>query len=160
MEHNCDCNTCANACTFKPGWFRPGEVEKVAEHLGTTVPELFAKSLMVDWLDPCEETKGEEVFLLSPAIVEGTPGSEFGGDPKGTCVFFTADRKCSIYEVRPFECREYLHDQTPEEASPCHMAVGASWADHQQQIKDLLGRDPESEPYYASGGLLGSLFGF
>ena len=33
MEHNCECETCRNACSFKPGWFKPGQAEKVAEHL-------------------------------------------------------------------------------------------------------------------------------
>lgn len=155
MEHNCQCDACKNACSFKPGWFKPGQVEKVAEFFNTPLKELFDTKLMVDWYtDPDEE----DVFLLSPAVVGGQAGSEFPGDPKGRCVFLTEDRKCGIYEVRPFECAEYIHETRSSEVEERHAAVAQTWKPHQEQIVELLGRKPQTEVYL--GGFPGGLFSF
>jgi Fe-S-cluster containining protein len=132
----------------------PGQAEKVATHLNIPLKELFDTKLMVDW----HENTGEDgnVFLLSPAVVDGTPGSEFPGDPRGQCVFLTEDRKCGIYEVRPFECSEYIHETPRSEVDERHDSIGSAWAQHQGQIIELLGREPVSETY--QGGLFGGLF--
>ena len=154
MEHNCQCDSCKNACSFKPGWFMPGQAEKVAAHLNISLKELFDTKLMVDWYQDYDNDR--DVFLLSPAVVDGSPGSEFPGDPKGKCVFLTAEGKCGIYEVRPFECAEYIHETPRSEIDERHEAISKAWSDYQDQITELLGREPVSETY--QGGLFGGLF--
>lgn len=145
----CSCSTCQKACTHKPGWFAPGEAEAVATHLGLTLEQLFKQHLMVDWHDDVDGVSGD-VFLLSPAVDDETPGEEFPGDPRGRCVFYK-DGKCSIHAVKPKECREYVHGDSSTTVRIRHEVIAAEWVEHQQQIKDLLGRKPISSEFYGSG---------
>ena len=134
---DCTCQHCQSLCKHKPGWFAPGEAEKVADFMGVSLPDFFRDSLAVDWWqgDP-------DIFLLSPAVVGGDSGEEFPADPRGVCVFFKEGR-CSIHVVKPRECRLAHHDR--EEEGGVHKDTGLLWKDSQQQIVDLLGREPYAE---------------
>jgi Fe-S-cluster containining protein len=145
------CSTCVAACYRKPGWFIPGEVERVADHLGVSVEELFRTRLGVDWHD--DHPSRRDVFVLAPATTTMTPGEEYPGDPTGRCVFLTDDDRCGIHEVKPYECREYWCDAP--DVNRLHLAAADAWVEHQQQIRDLLGDEPYAAPY--DGGLLGML---
>ncbi len=134
------CQDCRDGCTRKPGWFLPGEVEAAAEFMGMTLPEFFKAYLAVDWW----EDFPNDIFVLSPAICGEEPGTEFPGDPHGTCVFYEGER-CRIHPVKPAECRE--HWCGDKGSSGIHHDVAQAWADHQGQIAGLLGREPESEAY-------------
>jgi Fe-S-cluster containining protein len=152
------CDQCVSACLVKPGWFLPGEAERVAEHLGLTLEELFETKLAVDWW---EDTGEGDIFLLSPAIHGELPGTEFPATPNGKCVFLTEDGKCSIHEVKPHECRQYWCGEEEEGAFKRHRETALAWLDHQDQPAELLGREPEKEE--SLGGLfswlgLGSLY--
>jgi len=109
-RESCDCRTCQDACTRKPGWFLPGEAEIAAESLGMTLPEFFAKYL-----------------------------------------FFEGGR-CRIHLVKPHECRVEWHGDHADGYS--HEAVAMAWKEHQGQVTELLGREPEAAPW-RGGGLLG-----
>ncbi len=150
-RESCTCQSCRSACTEKPGWFLPGEAEIAAESLRLSLQEFFAKYLAVDWWegDP-------DIFLLSPAVQGGDTGTEFPGDPRGTCVFFEEGR-CRIHAAKPHECRMEWHGDQGESYS--HEATAMAWKDHQGQVTELLGREPEASPYYGGGlfGLLGSM---
>ena len=65
-KESCTCSSCQRACTFKPGWFLPGEAEQTATYLGIPSQQLFAEKLAVDWW----EGDAGPVFVLSPAILE------------------------------------------------------------------------------------------
>ena len=148
---SCSCESCCSACTCKPGWFNPGEAEKAADLLGVPLEELFKTRLAVDWWT----NDYDETFLLSPSVKGGTPGEEFGEDPRGECVFYE-DGKCSIYDARPHECREYMHGDSKEVVADRHEAIAQRWKDHQAEIEDLLGEPPYAEPF-CGGGILGML---
>lgn len=152
---SCKCTHCQGACAHKPGWFLPGEAEKVADHLGLSLEELFETRLMVDWLiaDP-------DIFLLSPAIVESVPGREFPANPNGTCTFFK-DGLCEIHPVRPMECALYRHDVSYEDSVDAHEDIALQWntGESMDQIESLLGREPRSEAYGISA-MLGVLCEF
>jgi Fe-S-cluster containining protein len=148
----CTCADCTSACTFKPGWFMPGEAERAAEHLGTTLAELFRTKLGVDWWDDPDR----DIFLLAPAVTAMDPGEEYPGNPKGTCVFFVEGR-CSIHEVKTFECREYHHDDAGQAVADRHRATGHAWDGHHEQIVELLGREPWAAPY-EGGSIFDRLF--
>src|ERR1043165_1407966 len=135
---DCSCQACVNACSYKPGWFLPGEAEKVAEHKGVSLEALFKNSLAVDWWDDFDE---DDVFLLAPAIRDSEAGTEYPSEPRGVCVFLKGGR-CDIHTVKPFECREYLHGESHEENHQRHRTVMEAWRDKQGQIKTLLGREP------------------
>ena len=150
-KDSCECEGCQNACRLNPGWFMPGEAEQTAAHLGISLEELFKQHLGVNWYVGDEDT-----FVLAPAITSMDAGGEYPGDPRGTCVFFKEGR-CQIQGAKPFECREYLHDQTKEDVSKRHKEVAETWntPEHQQQIVRLLGREPEAESFSIFDMLLG-----
>lgn len=133
---DCACKDCREACTYKPGWFVPGQVEKVAEYLYVPLATLFKKKLMVDWWVDTPNN----VFVLSPAIVGGAPGHEFPGNPRGKCVFYKKGR-CEIHAVKPRECREAHHERAPDDL---HKQMADKWRSKraQAQIRKLLGREP------------------
>jgi Fe-S-cluster containining protein len=145
------CQYCRGGCTRKPGWFLPGEAETAAAFMGMTLEEFFRAYLAVDWWQD-----EPDIFLLSPAIQGEETGTEFPGDPRGTCVFYENER-CAIHPVKPAECRDlWCGDRAP---SSIHRDTATAWTEHQGQITELLGREPESESYDDGGifGLLGLL---
>jgi Fe-S-cluster containining protein len=148
-RESCTCDGCQRACKAKPGWFLPGEAEKAAALTGMSLQEFFDAHLAVDWW---EVDGGGDAFVLSPAVVGAKPGSEFPGNPNGTCVFFQGGR-CRIHAAKPAECRALWHDGLP---GGLHEEVAMAWKDRQGQLSELLGREPESESY-GIGGLLGML---
>lgn len=143
----CTCHKCQAACATKPGWFLPGEAEKAADFLNLPLPEFFASKLGVDWW----ERWGGDIFLLAPAVKGHPPGREYPGNPRGECIFYK-DGRCEIYPARPHECREYMHDDTPEAVASRHQGVAKAWEPHQGQIASLLGRKPESEVWMGGEG--------
>lgn len=150
------CAKCQSACTYKPGWFLPGEAEKVAEYLGMSMETLFAEWLGVDWW----EGSDLPTFVLSPAMTTHPSGTEFPGDPRGACVFYK-DGRCSIHPVKPFECRTYWCGM--KDGHTYHRETAQAWGSNQAQIEQLLGRVPVSKPFEGGdltlGMLLGVLFG-
>lgn len=55
----------------------------------------------------------QEVFIHSPAVVGGQPGTMFPGARGGRCVFYR-DGQCAIHAVKPWECAEYAHGDSEE----------------------------------------------
>lgn len=138
-KSSCKCHICQGACRRKPGWYKPGEIEKSAELLGLTTKEFFDQYVMVDYWCSDEENK-EPVFVLSPAFA-GSGGGMAPFDPKGACSLFK-DGNCKIHGAKPFECSEYIHTCTMEEVGVAHKSCMEAWRDHQGQIEELLGRKP------------------
>lgn len=92
---SCRCDSCRQTCRVKPGFCAPGDVERIAGHVGVEDVRQFA----VDNFDACDGLTipfGNEKFVV-PVIV-----------PKqredGRCVFLTADERCSVHPVKPFGC--------------------------------------------------------
>lgn len=151
------CSYCREGCTIKPGWFLPGEAEAAASLMGLTLPEFFARFLAVDWW-VADYRIGRDTFVLSPAVRGNDAGTEFPGDPRGTCVFYR-DERCQIHEAKPHECRErWCGERTP---GTTHEDVARAWSEYQGQIAELLGREPMAEAFGDDGilGMFGSVFG-
>lgn len=132
------CATCQSGCTSKPGWFLPGEAERAAEFMGLTVDEFFRQYLAVDWWED-----SPNIFLLSPAVKEASPGSEFPGDPRGECVFYRHGR-CQIHPAKPHECRVQWCGAV---SGSVHRDTAMAWKGHQGQVSALLGREPEAKKF-------------
>ena len=88
------CTQCGNCCTGPPGyvWFDDDEAEAIAAHLGLEVGEFrrrHARSLFGRW----------------------TLDERCNGDGLYDCVFLERDDEgkagCSIYPVRPSQCRSW-----------------------------------------------------
>lgn len=138
----CACGTCQQACRNTPGWFRPGEAEKAAKLLKMPMKRFFTRYLGVNWW-----VGGRDVFVLAPALVDRMkPGAEYPANPKGTCVFLTTEGKCQIHAAKPYECA-HGNPCTPDDFADYEKErrkTVALWRKEQPQIRELLGRKPES----------------
>src|SRR5687768_387063 len=107
---NFTCTQCGNCCTGGPGfvWVTREEIVRVAEHLGITPEEMverycrkvdgqfsFKERVMPDGGHDC-------VFLTTEAVRKRPPAGA-GGDEQ---VVYRR-RGCSIYSVRPLQCRTW-----------------------------------------------------
>lgn len=138
---DCNCLQCQAACQRKPGWFAPGEAERVGVYLGMSLPELFQHYLMVDWF---ERTNANPIFVLSPAIKGHTAGSEFPANPQGECVFYE-NGQCRIHPVKPEECRGVMACKSQHGPPwPLRLAIRWNSATDQRQIRQLLTREPKT----------------
>lgn len=149
---DCKCKECKGACEYKPGWFTPGQVEKVAEFLDISLQDLFNTKLGIDWWVGGFSDDDKDTFILAPAILGMGSGNEYPADPRGQCVFYK-NGLCSIHLVKPFECAEY--DHTHNQVGGRHESVARKWKDHQSQIVKLLEREPESMEFGGIFGMLG-----
>lgn len=145
---DCKCESCKGACANKPGWFLPGEAEKLADHLGVSFEEVFNTKLSVDWYEG-GTSFDHDVYVLSPNVLGGRPGEEFGANPRGICVFFV-NGECSIHAVKPFECKELYHTDELLEIKNRHRFVAEQWDNETSrgQIETLLGREPQPSAYF------------
>ena len=81
------CLGCGRCCRGEPGaiYFTTPEAERVAEYLGISLMELRRKFVTMRWGQP-----------------------SFRERPNGDCVFYSpAEARCSIYPVRPTQCRMF-----------------------------------------------------
>lgn len=123
---SCECKDCRAACQNSPGWFMPGGVRALANHLNLDVPTLFAKFLGVGVTAMPDGTQRHGV--MPHKLRDGKkPGGVWTLEElatPGRCVFF--DRgKCAIYPVRPYECARVMHDRQREGIRLRHHIVRA-----------------------------------
>lgn len=81
-----ECTGCGGCCTGAPGfiWVTEEEIETIADHLGLSTDQFSKKYVRV----------AEGKYSLKET------------QPNNDCVFLK-DKKCSIYEVRPIQCRTF-----------------------------------------------------
>jgi len=84
-----DCLDCANCCTVMSPTYKKSDVKRIAKHLGMSFEQYFDKYLYKDEI-------GDYMNRKTP------------------CQFLKADKKCSIYPVRPMDCRGFPHTQNKE----------------------------------------------
>ena len=78
-----------------PTGFRSSDVQRIAKHLGVEPEEFAAKHLEKDEF-------GELLLKTVP------------------CPFLGSDNRCTIYEVRPQDCRDFPHTHKKEFSSRTH----------------------------------------
>ena len=81
-----DCGQCANCCKTMTPTYTKADVKRIAAHVGMTEKEYWKKYLEVD------ENKD--------IVNRKTP-----------CHFLDKDNRCTIYAVRPADCRTFPHTQ-------------------------------------------------
>ena len=92
------CTQCGHCCTGEPGyvWVTDLEVERIAKYLG----------------EPADEVRAVYTRTVSG---DRTLRERANGD----CVFWEADRGCTVYPVRPTQCRTWpfweSNTATPED---------------------------------------------
>jgi len=149
-RQSCTCQNCVNDCKYRPGWFLPGEAEKVAEFLGMNLQELFNTKLGVDyWVGTPRGPILSNILLLAPATATMTPGTMYGFSPIGQCVFLKKDR-CLIHPVKPYECKMAFHEHVEGEPNR-HLEVAHAWdkPEHQSAIERLFNGRPNNINVFA-----------
>jgi len=159
---NCTCKKCISDCEKRPGWFRPGEMPRLARYSKMPIDELFRKYLIADFWS---EEK-EDIYVLSPVkdfdrikseeeqemLTMHRQHNELMGrdcDRPGSraswgyafihapCIFLENGR-CRIYVARPFECAISRHDEG-ESASNIRELIAGEWK-KTKLIDELLRR--------------------
>ena len=100
------CTGCGNCCTGAPGavWVEDEEIERIAEHLGKSV--------------------GEVRLMHTRPWRNRVTLTEFAN---GDCTFFDGNtRRCSIYPVRPTQCRTWPFWQS-------NLATEHDWTETQKE---------------------------
>jgi len=141
---SCNCQSCRDACKFKPGWLKFGDEKKIAAHLKISVRKLFNDYLILDHI---KNDDGTYYFVLSPCPVHLQPGSIMPLTNTGRCIFLTKDEQCQIHEVSPLECQLSIHDLEDQQAGKNHLDIAKTWDNEEAQlfIKDLYGSKPVVE---------------
>jgi Fe-S-cluster containining protein len=80
-----DCTTCANCCKSMTPTFTKADIKRVASHLQIGQQEFIARYLEKD-------DEGKDWV-----------------NRKRPCQFLGADNLCTIYEVRPYDCKGFPH---------------------------------------------------
>lgn len=136
-QKSCQCPKCSEACSYKPGWFLPGEAEKAAEFMKMHIKDFFKKYLAIDWWNG--KNPGEETFVIAPALKGRPTGEEYPSIPTGVCIFFI-NKMCAIHWAKPFECQMFWHGD--KGAKDRHKQVAEAWEGHKNEIIQILGRGP------------------
>ncbi|MFN8294954.1 MAG: YkgJ family cysteine cluster protein [Chitinophagales bacterium] len=79
-----NCLDCANCCKTTPALVTNEDINRISKHLNISVQQFIDNYV----------TKDED----GDTILNKTP-----------CTFLNTDNKCSIYDVRPFACKDYPH---------------------------------------------------
>ena len=79
-----DCLQCANCCKTTPALVSNEDINRISRHLHISAKDFMARYVVKD-------DDGDTVLNKIP------------------CTFLGTDNKCSIYEVRPFACKDYPH---------------------------------------------------
>jgi len=121
MSKSCKCEICQSACRNKPGWYKPDQVKKVMEYFEVKhIKDLLGKDkFAIDWW---VEKEGD-ILVLAPNI-KGNDWIEYPNWPTGECVFFTGGL-CTIHEIKPFECADYIHNEVGKENR--HKEISELW---------------------------------
>lgn len=119
----CACADCVSCCRKQPGALAPGDLERIAQHLGKPLDEV--KPLF--WASP-----GPLVGNLATGrkwrIGSITP--RYVVDQK-RCIFLDNQDRCSIHAVAPAGCSIFDVHMTAEEARP-----RSTWLAREQMRED------------------------
>jgi Fe-S-cluster containining protein len=135
---SCACKQCVKCCYRQPGSLVPGDLQRIAAHLGET-PEEAKKHF---WASPGALVKdlstGQTIRIgtITPRRV------------KGKCVFLDANDRCTIHEVAPAGCRYFDTHMDARQAMPRSIAMATSQQDPDYQaLRDTLTYAQSYRPY-------------
>lgn len=121
---HCNCTKCQKSCMNKPGWFLPWQVKDLLKHFGVkNIREMLGENqLAIDWWNGwCED----DILILAPNI-KSNMNIQYPKSPSGKCVFFEHG-KCTIYEIRPFECADGLCMDSEDKCQKRHEYIAKQW---------------------------------
>ncbi len=99
LGHNC--KQCGHCCSLGSGFLVGDDIKKIARFMKITEKELAEKYL--------DEKELFNTRLSRPKLITQ-------GKPYGRCIFLK-DKRCSIHQVKPFQCRVGNCNENGEELS-------------------------------------------
>jgi Fe-S-cluster containining protein len=120
---SCACYQCTDCCKRQPGSLAPGDMERIAAHLGKTLDEV--KPMF--WASPGPMV-GNAVTGRRWYIGSITPRYD---KRKKRCVFLDDDDRCTIHAVAPAGCAIFDTHMGVAEAYP-----RSQWLAHEQSRPD------------------------
>jgi Fe-S-cluster containining protein len=109
----CDCAKCCVGCRTMPGSLIPGDVERIADHLGVTGDDAiveFAKKHFCAGFSIVGVKEGKSV---TPMLVRTISPQQ---RPDGSCVFLGPNHQCTVHPVSPYNCSHFDAHMPDEEA--------------------------------------------
>ncbi len=124
---SCDCKDCVAACLNSPGWFMPGGVKALANHMNLDIPTLFQKYLAVGVTAMPDGSQRHGVMPHKMRDGKKPGGVWTLGElaQPGRCIFFDRGR-CTVHPVRPYECARMIHDRKKDSIKLRHLII-KSW---------------------------------
>lgn len=134
----CTCEYCVGACHNVPGWFMPGQVEKLAKRAKLSLLDYFTKFLVLEyWVNG-----DSNIYVLTPSKSWQTPGTKAKWNSAyhpGKCIFLDDKDRCSIHKFKPFECAKL--DCSKVYSNPRRriaLVWKKFWVTNEQLLEDLL----------------------
>lgn len=139
------CQGCGYCCADKEGdiFIFPEEIPAIVVHLGITIREF------VDRYTGVVRTTYEDLRVDALVIKQR--------EPNGRCVFLEEDGSCTIYPVRPFQCRgfpfwqmnvEFSEDWEETKAQCPGIDQPGGHYFSRKEISDLLKKERQLENQY------------
>ena len=101
----CDCAACSRHCLTQPGMLAVGDLQRIAKRLGTDAAGKFVPSR-----GALARVRSTRALVRIPTI---TPARK----PDGSCIFLTAEGRCSIHDIAPAGCAFFDSHMLDEEAN-------------------------------------------
>ena len=138
----CACQQCQQCCRVQPGYLIPGDMERIAAHLGKTVDDI--KPLF--WASPggvVMNNQTQRQFRI------GTITPRYDRRKKA-CIFLSEDGQCQIHTVSPFGCAFFDTHQTRTEGM-ARSTWGLQEVLESPEYKALRATLPFAESYKPKG---------
>lgn len=121
---SCGCDACTSCCQEQPGSLAPGDLERIAAHLGKPVQDILHRF----WASPgallMDRTTGE-MYRQGTITPKRTNN--------GRCTFLTNEGLCAIHPVAPAGCALFDTHMSAAEAQPRSQWLAKAQSDPEYQ---------------------------
>ena len=150
---SCTCDSCVACCEKLPGWLIPSDIRRLAWFQGLDDPrQLFDTILAWDyWCGNFDDQGGEgDIWVPIPINASVGPGEvmSWGAPMRGesSCQLLV-ERRCSIHEAKPFECRDSYGSCRPGPHGWRRRRIARAWnRPAARRFTAYLRRGEETEP--------------
>lgn len=127
----CSCDKCVSSCYHKPGWFLPEQIKDFANYFKIDIKNLLGEYVILE--------KYKSSYVALPKTTN-SQSSIFLIGHHGQCSFLK-NGKCSIHDVKPFECKNAMHYDTVRDDKERQKQIGEKWLSKEgkQVIEQLFG---------------------
>lgn len=134
---DCSCADCVRCCHDQPGSLAPGDLERIAAHLGVPLRVAALKfwASKGSLLGNSQTGETYRVGSITPRRV------------RGRCVFLNAQDRCTIHHVAPFGCAYFDTHMSAAEGQPRALYLArAMMAPEYQSLRRTLDEATHYKP--------------